>query len=493
MSAQGDPDVLVVAQDTRIAPRVRDLLREVDESLRVQRVDNDLMALGHLATFGPPALVLVRLDDLAESPEHVAEALRRLAPRTRLVLVASPEREPDAIDASEGAFDDYLLEPLNAAALARLIDRAEVEPAPTDDPELDVVVSRHLRMSTDPAAEGGQDHAPSADDEDRRPELFDLDLLPETSAALSALAALTCGESRVAPPEAESVGEAALGDIDLVDALLAGSPDFVELAVQLIRQHSGLGGLGVAASGDLVPEAAARVELKYDRMDLGLLHADPPATDESLAVWATWLSRWMALHRRLTRFREMALRDELTGLWNRRYFYHFLQSTLNRAAKDRFQVTVLVFDIDNFKIFNDEFGHASGDEILREAARMMQSAVRKHDVVARIGGDEFAVIFWDAEGPRRPNSEHPHEVNRAAERFREAVATHGFPKLTNELPATLTISGGLASFPWDGRNAKQLVQIADEMALRSKHEGKNAITLGPGAMRAYEAMNENGG
>jgi len=146
-------------------------------------------------------------------------------------------------------------------------------------------------------------------------------------------------------------------------------------------------------------------------------------------------------------------------------------------------VTLLVFDIDDFKNYNDRFGHPAGDEILRETARLMQDSVREHDVVARIGGDEFAVIFWDNDqAPRRAHSEHPHDVLKAARRFQQAVYAHKFPKLLDHAPGTLTISGGLASFPWDGRTPEGLLDHADAMALESKRQGKNAITFGPGAL-----------
>ncbi len=153
-------------------------------------------------------------------------------------------------------------------------------------------------------------------------------------------------------------------------------------------------------------------------------------------------------------------------------------------------MTLLVFDIDDFKIYNDRYGHAAGDEILRETARLMQSFVREHDVVARIGGDEFAVIFWDAGERRRPNSAHPQSVRHAAERFQKAIYNHSFPKLAHEAPGTLTISGGLASFPWDGRSPEELLERADAMAMKSKRQGKNAITFGPGAQRACQGRDQ---
>ncbi|MCG8507959.1 MAG: GGDEF domain-containing protein, partial [Rhodospirillales bacterium] len=273
----------------------------------------------------------------------------------------------------------------------------------------------------------------------------------------------------------------ALGDVDLVEAMLTQGASLEETVLKLVTQQSDITGVGITRGDATPPESHVAVNVIFRGRKLGTLHAPPPVTSGHLQPWADWLARWLALDLRMKELNQMALRDDMTGAWNRRYFNRFLNRILKRAGEDRSQVTLMVFDIDDFKLYNDRYGHAAGDEILREAARLMQSVVREHDVVARIGGDEFAVIFWDAEGPRRPNSKHPQDVVEAARRFRAAICKHSFPKLLDQAPATLTISGGLASFPWDGRTAEQLLERADAMAMQSKRQGKNAITFGPGA------------
>ncbi|MHC4159089.1 MAG: sensor domain-containing diguanylate cyclase, partial [Planctomycetota bacterium] len=92
---------------------------------------------------------------------------------------------------------------------------------------------------------------------------------------------------------------------------------------------------------------------------------------------------------------KLATEDDLTGLKNRRYTWEFSRQIIERARKRNERVTLLLFDIDNFKHYNDVYGHSAGDEILKQAAVLMQRCCRQHDVVGRIGGDEFAVIFWD--------------------------------------------------------------------------------------------------
>jgi hypothetical protein len=106
------------------------------------------------------------------------------------------------------------------------------------------------------------------------------------------------------------------------------------------------------------------------------------------------------LEQRIRHLEWLAMTDELTGLKNRRYLWEFARQILEQAGPAHRHVTVLVFDIDNFKQYNDLYGHAAGDEVLRQAALLMRRCCRPHDVVSRIGGDEFAVIFWD--DPRLP-------------------------------------------------------------------------------------------
>ncbi len=173
----------------------------------------------------------------------------------------------------------------------------------------------------------------------------------------------------------------------------------------------------------------------------------------------------------------LAITDHLTGAYNRRYFYHITDQILLRARQQQIRVMLLLYDIDNFKSYNDNFGHAAGDEILRETAKLMKKVSREQDIVARIGGDEFAVLFWDADKPRKPGSSPLEAANVLAERFRAAFARHEFPVLGPEAKGTLSISGGLASFPKDGKSCRGLLRSAD-MALRgAKKSGKNAIRL----------------
>ncbi len=204
------------------------------------------------------------------------------------------------------------------------------------------------------------------------------------------------------------------------------------------------------------------------------------------------LANWLALHEQQRQLQNAAFTDQLTGAWNRRYFDYFMPRSIEEARQRRHDVTLMVYDIDDFKTYNDRYGHSAGDDILRETVRLMVSVIRPTDRVCRMGGDEFAVIFDDPTGPREGGAHHPTSIAGVAARFQRQICDHRFPKLAEEAPGTLTISGGMATFPWDGGTADELLQRADQLALQSKRQGKNLITFGPGAQRACGAAGPHG-
>jgi diguanylate cyclase (GGDEF)-like protein len=189
---------------------------------------------------------------------------------------------------------------------------------------------------------------------------------------------------------------------------------------------------------------------------------------------------------RIRRLEKLATEDDLTGLKNRRYIWEFSGQIIEHAKKEHGRVTLLLFDIDNLKSYNDAYGHLAGDEILNQAAALMRRCCRQHDVVGRIGGDEFAVVFWDgpqekageAETERRSAAaDHPKEAIVIAKRFRRELRKAELHLLGPEGRGVLTISGALASFPRDGSTAQELFQQADKALLEAKRSGKNKIYL----------------
>lgn len=172
-------------------------------------------------------------------------------------------------------------------------------------------------------------------------------------------------------------------------------------------------------------------------------------------------------------WRRLALTDDLTGLANRRHLLQFLDEKLQIAQENRATVTALVFDIDDFKRYNDTYGHDAGDQILVEVGQLFVQCSRKTDLVARYGGDEFVVVFWDPEGPRTLGSQHPEAFLPVVQRFRQAMKNHTFSRLGREAQGCLTISGGLAHFPWQASTSLELIEAADHALLHAKEAGKN--------------------
>ena len=225
----------------------------------------------------------------------------------------------------------------------------------------------------------------------------------------------------------------------------------------------------------------AAVPLQHRGIHFGTLVLEGAAKSaritDQLQQSAAWLTAMLVLNHNFKNLRRLADTDELSGAYNRRYFMENVPHLLDRARRERFCVTILLFDIDDFKQYNDQFGHAAGDAIIREVIRLLRHCTRNRDMEARVGGDEFAVVFWDDGGPRQPDSQHPRTVLNIAQRFRKAVAEHPWNAEGGPISGKLSISGGLATFPWDAQNLTDLLAVADQELMRAKSLGKNAIVL----------------
>jgi len=156
--------------------------------------------------------------------------------------------------------------------------------------------------------------------------------------------------------------------------------------------------------------------------------------------------------------------DSLTELWNHGYFQYLLQTELEKAKITKTPLSLIMLDIDNFKIYNDMLGHQSGDKILKALATLIKNQSRKMDYVCRYGGEEFTIIL--------PQTEKK-EAFLIAERIRTDVERYAF---VNEeiLPnKKLTVSIGLSSFSEDGFSPAELICHCDKALYEAKHKGKN--------------------
>lgn len=166
--------------------------------------------------------------------------------------------------------------------------------------------------------------------------------------------------------------------------------------------------------------------------------------------------------------------DDLTSLYNRNYFNESLDREFARAKRYNQELSILFFDLDNFKQVNDSFGHMAGDVVLRNAAKIIRQEIRTEDIAARYGGEEFVIIL--------PQTEKIRSLI-LGERIREGIKELSFDFQNREIH--VTISGGLASFPIDTDNASDLVEFADQALYEAKSNGKNNISVFSKNKRKY--------
>jgi len=163
---------------------------------------------------------------------------------------------------------------------------------------------------------------------------------------------------------------------------------------------------------------------------------------------------------------EMANCDGLTKLFNKRYFMDRLSEEILRAEKGHYPVSLFIFDLDHFKHYNDTQGHQAGDEVLKLTGQILRETVRPDDIPARYGGEEFIVIL--AHSPKDG-------AMIAAERIRESVAGHPYPNRESQPLKIISLSGGVATFPDDGRTGSDLIAAADAALYRAKKAGRNKV------------------
>ena len=211
---------------------------------------------------------------------------------------------------------------------------------------------------------------------------------------------------------------------------------------------------------------------------LGLLYLCMPAGSDAPADWseseerlAKTVSEQAALALANLPLREtlrrQSIRDPLTGIYNRRYLEETLDRELQRAARRRAPLAVLMLDVDDFKSLNDTLGHDAGDLVLRALADVLTSAFRGEDVVCRYGGEEFAVVMPDT--TREAARERAEEARGVMEKM--------VVKVKGPVPAHATISAGIAMFPDDGSGGSALFHAADGALYRAKAGGKNQVVL----------------
>src|SRR4051794_37986324 len=397
--------------------------------------------------------VLAAAAPIGRRPEAAVKTLRELAGDSRLLLFGNPGYEPISRKMLDFGLADYIVTPTSLAALQQMFGTPP------------------LRLAPSPPAEGEGAGEPQISVHPGRLSL--LSGVPLAQVLLDAM----IQQPNLAPKSAIHQLNQRIGPMMKLALVTQGQP------------------------APSVPEGSTLLShaTRTAQNITGTLHLVIPRDEDEttarhlLAQLAHAVGGLMQLEERHRRLTKLAFTDDLTGLWNARYFKFLLEKHLKQASKEGERpysmVTLLLFDIDNFKSYNDRFGHCVGDEILKQTAQVIRSSCREHDHVARISGDEFAVIFWEKEGPRLPRDAKatspappgprvPQTIVQILERFQHAIANSDLKMLGPHGRGVLSISGGLAVYPHDAATPQQLYDAADKaLMFGAKKGGKNSIYL----------------
>ncbi len=164
----------------------------------------------------------------------------------------------------------------------------------------------------------------------------------------------------------------------------------------------------------------------------------------------------------------LSITDGLTGLYNSRHFYAVLKQEMARVDRYGHTLTLIMMDIDNFKGYNDTYGHLAGDDLLQELARTLRAGIRESDIAFRYGGEEFALLL--------PGTD-KRQGGQLAERIRAMLAAHEFTVKEMGLSGHVTVSMGVAMYPTDAHDERGFVYAADTALYAAKAAGKNRVRV----------------
>lgn len=227
------------------------------------------------------------------------------------------------------------------------------------------------------------------------------------------------------------------------------------------------GALASLSYGGIVVFCATQWDLNnqiYQPYTYGIFDWGTQVSRLILILMASVLSTAVVL--RTGRLRKLSTRDPLTGLSNRAHFDERFAVEVVRARRHERSLAVAMLDLDRFKQFNDQHGHAAGDRALKHVAEVLRQTFRRSDVVARYGGEEFVIML--------PETDFLHATEKL-QTLRQILARTPVELPDGSIRADITISGGVACFPADGADVSQLLRQADARLFVAKRDGRNRI------------------
>ncbi len=354
---------------------------------------------------------------------RLIESMRQVRPTTRVVVAVRPPDEPLARQLIRAGAHEYVLEPIQSRELEQALGRARL-PLADDDESVGPSHREILHLSEV------------------------LRSLPDgADATLRRLASMVCDacEARGAAIDVRGV----------------------------FAQHGEIGEIVLAEPIRRGEDVVGRIALGPRRRGAySSLHAG------RLATYARLVDTIAEQVRDREHWRDLALRDEPTGVRNARYFDEQLDAALERSAAARRGLSVLLVDVDELRSYNERHGRGAGDTALRELADLLSRCTRERDIVARLRGDTFAILLSDDAPPRITGSSPPADAAAFARRFDAVLCSAAFSRLGPQAAAPLTASIGLATFPWDGRTRDELMRAADESLRQCQSAGRSIRLAG---------------
>lgn len=392
----------------------------------------------------------------------------RANPRTRflpVVMVTALSDQADRVRGLEAGADDFLTKPVNDLALfARVRSLVRLKM---------IMDEWRMREQTSGAFDVLSTEAQPTEEDHTRAKVLLVEGFAPAAQRISGILATDNDTVEVVASSADAMQKSAKGNYDLViTGLQIGQEDGLRLCSNLRS----------ADETRQVPILLIVDEFEMPRLvkglDIGVSDylMKPIDANELLARVRIQVRRRRyqdRLRSNYERSLSMALTDVLTGVYNRRYALRHMEGLMKRVADTGKSLSVLVCDLDRFKSVNDTYGHAAGDQVLKQFAQRATQSMRNIDMVARFGGEEFVILLPDTDGDN---------ALKAAERLCKKVAST--PMEVTEAQdgkLTVTVSIGVASTNV-AMPGEELIKLADAALYRAKQGGRNQVCADPSAL-----------
>jgi diguanylate cyclase (GGDEF)-like protein len=260
---------------------------------------------------------------------------------------------------------------------------------------------------------------------------------------------------------------------DAVDLVLEGTLEVVHVAAAgeevVLRTLEGGGLVGELSADGHARSATVRAQtpvrlLKIPSADFrDLLRRRPDILE---ALYWLQVERVRSLTQQVTKTHQRAITDPLTRLYNFGFFRERLEIEMHRAAQTGDLVSLVIFDIDHFKAYNDQNGHEEGNVALTSVADIIKTTGRRGDIIARYGGEEFVALLYGA---------NRQEAEAFAETVRRIVEGTDFAGGPDQPGGRVTLSAGVATFPWDAQSDEEVIKAADDNLYKAKETGRNRV------------------